>query len=190
LLEVYSRGIKRWCKIEQSFLRICIKGARSKAASGENIYLLWPYDKNSKLIPIDDIKAKFPNGWNYLKIIEKKLRNRENGKFDDDKWYRFGRSQNIDICSQPKIIVPAILKTGVAIIDKRGDLSFTASGEGGGGGWAIRPKEGTSITLDSLAEYLQSDAVWQFIKALGFPKSSGWRGVDKSILEIIPVPEL
>ena len=45
--------------------------------------------KREELTP-DVIKEMYPNGWKYLKRIERKLRSREGGKkFDDGRWYRF-----------------------------------------------------------------------------------------------------
>lgn len=192
LMEVYSRGINRWVKIEPAFLRICIKGARAKSTNGEGIYLLWPYGDNAQLLPPDVIESQFPHGWAYLKKIEKKLRGREKGKFNDNQWYRFGRSQGIETCMRAKVIVPAILNgegSVRAVLDEKGEFAFTASGEGGGGAWGLMPISGINVGLGSFADYLRSDAVWRYIQAVGFPKRNGWRGVDKSVLSRLPVPE-
>jgi hypothetical protein len=42
------------------------------------------------------MEKAFPNAWAYLSRYETELRAREGSSFDDEQWYRFGRSQNID----------------------------------------------------------------------------------------------
>jgi hypothetical protein len=43
--------------------------------------------------------------WQHLKRYEDELRARESSAFDDNQWYRFGRSQNIDKQELTKLIV-------------------------------------------------------------------------------------
>ena len=61
-------------------------------------FILFPYsvtDGKASLIDKKNMKTDFPLAWKYLKKWEDELRSRESGKFDDKKWYRFGRSQNL-----------------------------------------------------------------------------------------------
>ena len=81
----------------------------------------------------------------------------------------------------------AALKDAVnPIIDRTGTVALTASGKGGGGAWAISPRN-DAVTLDDLAAMLASEAAWDHIVAYGSPQKGGWRGVDSKVLLGIPV---
>ena len=187
LVEVRSRALKRRVKLEANMLRTCIKGSRDKSDAGQPILLLWPYGKDETLMTPEQLGQTAGHVWSYLKACETKLRSREKGRFNDDQWYRFGRDQGIRQCGMPKVILPAILRTGTATVDEGGELTYTASGEGGGGAWGLLPRN-RELDMQALAEFLRSDVVWRYFKALGFPQRGGWRGVDKSVLDPLPVP--
>lgn len=96
------------------------------------------------------------------------LEAREKGKFKDEEWYRFGRSQGFATVPRPKVLVPAMLRAPEAIVDAKGELAFTASGKGGGGAWALVPKGG--VTLEELAALVRSPAAWDHIRVYGSPQ--------------------
>ena len=54
------------------------------------------------------IKNNFPKGYLYLKECEGILRGRENGRFDNDEWFQFGRKQGIGFGNQMKLLSPDI----------------------------------------------------------------------------------
>lgn len=189
-LEVYSNALHRRLRMESRMLRTCVKGARSKSVSGRPIMVLWPYDKHGNRMVERDLKLRTPLAWAYLELCERRLRAREDAKeFNDEWWYRFGRNETvIKHIAVPKLIIPAILKSATVTIDLAGTLTYTASGEGGGGAWGLVPKD-KKLNLAVLAGFLRSDDVWTYYCAKGFPKKGGWRGVDQSVLEQLPVPQ-
>ena len=70
-------------------------------------YLLFPYRVTLGAVTLlteDELAKEFPKAWAYLKSFEGELRNREGKKFDDDKWYRMGRTQNLDKQEIPKLL--------------------------------------------------------------------------------------
>ncbi len=87
--------------------------------------ILYPYwwndEKHGQLIKEEEFTERFPLCWSYLRRHEKALRLREQGKFDDDSWYRFGRSQNIAKQKGPKICVPRLAESLRCAFDQKGN---------------------------------------------------------------------
>ena len=71
--------------------------------------------------------------------------------------------------------------------DTEGVLTFTASGKGGGGAWAIIPKDKTKFSLKQIEEILNRPEAWEHIMAFGSNQKGGWRGVDRNVLAGIPI---
>jgi hypothetical protein len=70
---------------------------RSEAANQDK-YLLFPYDDSNpreRILSPEEIERQFPLAWTYLQSNETALRAREKGAFDNNLWYKFGRTQNI-----------------------------------------------------------------------------------------------
>ena len=84
------------------------KEAKRYVEPSINTYLLFPYiiaSGQATLISTAQMAADYPLAWTYLRSWEDELRSRENGAFDDNDWYRFGRHQNLDKQEIKKLIV-------------------------------------------------------------------------------------
>ena len=97
-------------RIEDDLMKPLVSGAEAKryVEPTTHTYLLFPYtvaNNRATLIPAARIAAGYPLAWAYLQSWEEDLRNRENGAFDDQEWYRFGRHQNLDKQEVEKLIV-------------------------------------------------------------------------------------
>ncbi len=98
-------------EIEDAIMKPLVSGPEAKRYEEPetSTYLLFPYEPDPRgvmaLIPAGDMARRFPRAWAHLHKWEKELRARESKSFDDDAWYRFGRSQNIDKQDIPKLIV-------------------------------------------------------------------------------------
>jgi len=188
-VEVFSKHLKQTVRIELEMLRPCAKGSvhlKPYHVIREK-YLLWPYDDDNQLFSADELSTKYPLAWNYLNRCSEKLKGREKGKFDDDKWWRFGRSQGLSRCGRKKIIIPSAMKGATAVLDHAGVITMTASGKGGGGAYGLILKD-ESIHPRWLLAVLNSSTLWKWLSLEGDPKKGGWRGVDKALLERIPIP--
>lgn len=172
---------RRWVELESALVRPCVKGA----ARGER-WLLVPYDSAGQLIPERRLQEEFPKGWAYLLASRSALEGREKGRFADKRWYRFGRQQGFPAFGRPKLIVPATMNEFRLISDPQGKYVLTASGKGGGGAWAVLPKEG-GPSLAELEEILRRPSTWEQIMARGSRQQGGWRGVDQALLASIRV---
>lgn len=115
LVRAYSRHTEQEYELEPALLKPLISGEHVSRYGrlSTNEWLLYPYDleeASADLIPASDMSAKYPRVWAYLKETEAVLRGRENGKMDHDRWYAFGRSQNIDKQENTKLVVPRLVE--------------------------------------------------------------------------------
>lgn len=168
--------------LESEILKPCCKGS-----GGSEYLLLFPYDSNGALIPEVTIRKQYPLVWKYLIQNRDTLEGREKGKFKGTNWYRFGRQQGFSACNKPKVLVPSMLQKMQLYIDHKGILTFTASGKGGGGAWAVIPKDKTKFGLEQIEEILNRPEAWAHIMAVGSYQKGGWRGVDRNVLAGIPI---
>ena len=79
------------------------------------------------------MQTRFPLAWGYLKRNRKLLEDREKGKFKDQQWYRFGRSQNLGMWEQPKLMVPYMITNLAAYYDAADNYYFINVTTGGYG---------------------------------------------------------
>jgi hypothetical protein len=176
--------------IERAMLFACAKG--SKEIKGDQFVdgqrVIWPYDKSGEVLTEETLRSRFPLAWECFWKQRKQLKAREKGKFDGPLWWRFRRPQGVDSARRPKLLVPSIMPMASAYHDRAGQVICTASGSGGGGGWTIRLRDDTRMSYDQLAKFLVSDDFWAWLLDNGSPWRGGWRGVDRKILQKVPVP--
>jgi hypothetical protein len=185
LCTVFSQAAQSHIELEAGILRRCLKGA-----AGADFLLLFPYDSDGKLLLPDRLAKRFPKAWAYLQRMKPLLEARESDGFKCADWYRFGRSQGTVACSRPKLLVSAMLSRPAITSDPLATLAFTASGKGGGGAWAVYPRDADARTLALLEESLLSDVAWDHYLAYGSPQKGGWRGIDQGVLRSMPLPRL
>lgn len=111
--------------VEDGIMRPLISGAEANRYEEPQTatYLLFPYrmvDNKAELLPADVLAARHPLAWAYLKGHEAALRAREHSKFDDDAWYRFGRTQNIEKQHHAKLLVPRLVYRLFTTLDSDG----------------------------------------------------------------------
>lgn len=109
-----SEILEKEVEIELAFLKPFIKGNQiSKYKTLENtFYTIFPYklDKGKALaLSFEEISTRFPLACSYLLENESFLRNREKGRFNNDKeWFLFSRKQGITGVEFPKIMTQEI----------------------------------------------------------------------------------
>ena len=100
----------------------------SRGESGLNTYrtfkpnarVIFPYTKNEdgklELIPLDEIKKKYPHLYNYLiahkAILNAASRDIKPEPTSPNEWHRYGRSQSLDACNLTQKIIVGVLSTG------------------------------------------------------------------------------
>jgi len=94
--------------------------------------LLFPYrltEGRAELIPAQVFAADYPRAWAYLQRWGDALRRREGEKWHHDRWYAFGRTQNLTQMEDAKLIVQVMAQSPRYVHDD-GGLYFTGGGNG------------------------------------------------------------
>ena len=191
LASVYSAHLKKRVNIERTMLKLCAKGSLHLRPYHviKEMFFLWTYNSDHQLLDQQTLVERFPLTWKYLKKCQKCLKGRERNGFNGPDWWRFGKNQGREYSCIPKIVIPSAMNQTTAFFDRTGEIAYTGSGKGGGGAWGISMdllKEGFSP--EWLLAVLNSSVLWQWILLEGDPKNSGWRGVDKKLIGMLPIP--
>ncbi|MCD8205286.1 MAG: N-6 DNA methylase [Clostridia bacterium] len=136
-----------------------------KASTGACKRIFFPYDKNSRRIPMSEI-IKEPDLYRYLYSNRDKLLRRSNENDSAECWYLFGRSQGIGDTFKDKLSINAMLRCS-----DDWKIVFAPSGTGIYSGLYI-----TSSTIDysEIKKALEDDEFILYISLLGKYKSGGY----------------
>lgn len=172
--------------IEDAIMKPLISGAEAKRflEPQTNTYLLFPYrvlPDSATLLTPKEMADEFPKAWKYLKGVEKELRAREGGKFNDDKWYRMGRTQNLDKQEVPKLLVAQLVPDLRVCFDDRG--KFYANNVRVNG---ILPRGDNGWFLLSMLNAPVSNYIFKW---LGKPKDNGYFEANKQFIAPLPIPK-
>jgi hypothetical protein len=133
-------------EIEDEVMQPLVSGADSRRyiEPRPTTYILFPYVRVTEtmhLIDTGTFQQTHPRAWKYLCSYDAELRAREATRdregnivevpFDDNRWYRFGRHQNIDKQDIPKLIVPRLVAKLICFVDARGDYCLDNVDVGG-----------------------------------------------------------
>jgi hypothetical protein len=128
--KAYSKASGKEIMLETALLKPLVSGedvSRYGAVLTDKL-LLFPYRLSpgggATLIEEDEFTSIYPKTWAHLKEHEGLLRGRERGLFDDDAWYRFGRTQNLDKHERPKLGVARLTERLAFIYDGKGEFYF------------------------------------------------------------------
>jgi hypothetical protein len=183
----HKKGEEFEVVIEDAIMKPLVSGPEAKRYEEPetDTYLLFPYEREAggamRLIPQADMEKRFPQAWAYLKSFEKELRKRESGKFDGEKWYQFGRSQNLDKQDRTKLVVAQLVPGMRVCADNSGDKYLNN----------VRVN-GIFAASDVDQHYLLgvlNGRVADFVfKQIGKPKQGGWYEANKQFIAPLPVP--
>jgi len=152
--------------------------------------ILFPYkiaDGKAELLSVKELTSEYPLIWNYLLESRLTLESRERGKWKHEKWYAFGRSQNLNAMEQTKIITPSIAKSASFTLDREGMYYFVGSGGGGGGGYGITLKKDQQISYEYLLGLLNSKLLDMYLKSISSRFSSGYYAYNRQYIEQLPI---
>jgi len=97
-----------------------------------NKWLLFPYriiESHAELIESECLAKEWPGAWAFLKSKASVLRLREKGRFNNESWFAFGRSQSLMLMEKPKLIIQVLSQSGRYTYDAKG-FYFTGGGNG------------------------------------------------------------
>jgi methylase of polypeptide subunit release factors len=152
--------------------------------------ILFPYrmvSGRATLIPCSEFKGEFPNAWQYLQTCREILEARERGKWKHERWYAFGRSQNLSEMEQPKILTPSIAASACFTLDQTDFYYFMGSGGGGGGGYGITLLRESKLRLKYVLALLNSRLLDYFLKRTSSAFSGGYFAYNRQYIEPLPI---
>ena len=105
----FSEATQQEHKLERNLMHPLCKGSvniRRYEVRETTKEILFPYkivDGKAVLISAQELSNKYPNIWAYLQDNRVILESREHGKWKHERWYAFGRSQNLSEMEQKKL---------------------------------------------------------------------------------------
>lgn len=174
-------------EIEDELMRPLVSGSdvRRYAVPQTETHILFPYRvtgaSRSTLIAASVIRNTFPNGTQYLKMHESRLRARENGKMDHDAWYGYVYRKNLDKQETSKILVPRLSKRLRAAFDANGEFYLDNVDVNG----VIPSSEVTGWYLSAILNSSTANAYWLMISK---PFESDYFSANKQFIAPIPIP--
>ncbi len=184
MCSVYSVALEENIEIEAALLKPVVRAGKLGRFWAEATYLLlFPYRVESaegSLLSPNELSEKFPKTWSYLRRNESQLRARENGAFDNDRWYVMGRSQNLGAWEEPKILAPYMIQRLAAYYDTRNNYLVNVTT----GGYGIRS---TTIDLRYLTALLNSRLLDRYLRLISTNFRGGYFAANKQFIERLPI---
>jgi hypothetical protein len=152
--------------------------------------ILFPYkyvQGKVQLLTPKELAESYPYAWDYLQINRTSLESRERGKWKHNRWYAFGRSQNLSEMEQKKILTPSIAKSASFTLDSKDFYYFVGSGGGGGGGYGITLKSNEQMAYQYVLGLLNSNLLDHFLKSFSSPFSGGYYAYNRQYIEQLPI---
>lgn len=152
--------------------------------------ILFPYrliSTRAQLISAEHFAKQYPLAWNYLKQNRQKLESREGGKWKHDRWYAFGRSQNLSEMEQKKILTPSIANHASFTLDENEFVYFVGSGGGGGGGYGITLKDEYQAHYKYVLGLLNSKLLDYYLKKISSTFRGGYYAYNRQYIEQLPI---
>jgi len=189
--------------IEKALLRPFFKPTRG-AERGHNSYsvikvnkkIIFPYDEEGHLIPIERMKESYPGAFAYLKDYYNELvprcvspkGTRDVPNATADTWYQYGRTQALTaFINTPKLIVGILSRDPMYVLDNNDTL--IASG-GTAGYCAISKKENGPYALEYIQAWLSSSITERILKLIGSDFEGGFTARGTLVLSALPFVRL
>lgn len=189
--------------IEKSILKPYFKPTR-QGERGLNSYsildtdkrIIFPYDKQGKLIPKEKMETAYPGAYAYLsyyydRLVPKLVSSagiRDVPNATAETWYQFGRTQALTaFINTPKLIVGILSKAPMYAYDDKDML--IASG-GTAGYCAISQKTDSRYAIEYIQAWLSNPYTEQYIRVSGSDFEGGFIARGTFILSSLPFVEL
>ncbi|MEA4852863.1 MAG: Eco57I restriction-modification methylase domain-containing protein [Christensenella sp.] len=189
--------------IEKALLRSYFKPTRHDER-GLNSYsilrtdkrIIFPYDSDGHLIPIDEMKAIYSGTYAYLgayydRLVPKGVSAsgvRDVPNATADTWYQYGRTQALTaFINTPKLIVGVLSKEPMYVLDK--DDILIASG-GTAGYCAVSKKADSPYALEYIQAWLSNPITERILEIVGSDFEGGFTARGTFVLSTLPFVEL
>ena len=187
IVDVWSKELNAWIKIERAVLKPVVRsGNISRYSANPTALVLFPYEVrecNARLYTPTEMREQYPLAWAYLKQNKRLLEGREKGKFKDQQWFRFGRTQNLGMWEQPKLMIPYMITNLAAYYDKTDNFYFINVTTGG---YGITIDE-TMFSYLYLCGLLNSRLLNFYLKQVTTDFRGGYFAANKQFIEQLPI---
>ncbi|KAB3537879.1 N-6 DNA methylase [Alkaliphilus pronyensis] len=172
------------------------KGNSSYDTCVTNKWIIFPYDSNADLIPMDVMETDYPNTLEYFRFIYAAIEPKQlgnGGKRDvplatPDTWYRYGRRQSFkNFWGTDKLIVGVMSKKPMFMRDKN---NFVVASGDTAGYVGIKTLEGSPYSLEFIQAYLTHPLIEKVFSIVGSDFDNGFYSRGKSVLDVIPVKKI
>lgn len=187
MIDVYSQARGRWLRLESDILKPVVRSGRIRRYYAEpSALVLFPYEvvnRGARLYSSGEIAAHFPLAWDYLSGNQNLLRDREKGKFKDEQWYQFSRTQNLGMWEQPKLLIPYMIRRLSAHLDTHHNYYFV-NVTTGGYGLTVDESLGSLSYICGLMNSLLLDF---YFRAVSTNFRGGYFAANKQFIERLPI---
>ena len=188
---VFSVASDDWVDIETPLLKKVVRsGDIGRYEARPSTLVLFPYDvrdQEARLLETRELRSEYPKAWQYLSDHRATLESREKGAFRDQRWYRFGRSQNLGMWEQPKLMLPYMTQQLSAFFDETEHLYFINVTTGG---YGLTLKPDAPLTYEYLCALLNSSLLNFFLRETSTPFRGGYIAASKQYIEGLPIAGL
>ncbi len=177
-------------QIESARTRVCIRG-RDVVAFGKPANpnrLLYPYCSDASngsvvtLIEPATLRRESPLAYGYLEANRTVLEARERGRFRGDRFYQYGRPQNLRLwdSDEPILVVPDVASRSRAMRLAKHDVVLDSA-------YAIVPHQADLV--DFLLAILNSSIVTFWLRETGILLRGGYLRMKTAYLRELPIPD-
>jgi hypothetical protein len=152
--------------------------------------ILFPYklvNGSAKLLSNHELETRYPYAWGYLRTNRGLLESRERGKWRHERWYAFGRTQNLGEMEQKKLLTPSIAQSASYTLDGDNFYYFVGSGGGGGGGYGITFKSDSRASYEYVLGLLNSKLLDSYLKMFSSAFRGGFYAYNRQYIEQLPI---
>jgi len=177
-------------EIETDLLRPWLQGRdvqRWRAEwSGQHVVLPYSIERkeedelSASLIDEDTLRSEYPLAWDFFTAHEEKLREREGGRWENsDRWWEFGRPQNLEKFEIPKIVFAHISTDATFMLDEVGTWYYKTA-------YSVLLEDDYRRLTEEMACQLNSKALDFYFKHITTVKMGGYYEYRSQYVEKLP----
>ena len=159
-----------------------------------NTWLIFPYEfsvgrgrASARLLQPKEMATRYPNCFAYLTARRAQLERRAiaGGRYSEQQFYQFGRSQSLVKFNSPKIILPALSTEPRYVYDEN---NVMVSGGGNGPYYLARQRDGSGLTNHYLLAVLNHPVSEALVRMHTSVFRGGYYSHGKQFIDDLPVP--
>lgn len=177
--------------VEIGFTRPAVKVANLNGAKDleqNDLRVIFPYKKikgKYRLIPEEDIKERFPQGYYYLRKYRNFLKSRDKGKKNYEGWYAWGRTQGME-AKGPKLLTKTFSRFPQFMLDRSDQLFCN--------GYSVSITDDSlfrgKLTIEVLEKITNSRIMYYYARLTSFQIEGNYQCYQKNFIERIGIVDM